>query len=71
MSSEISDETAFPRASNRARAMEMVGKGDGWEALEKAVSDETEPRGVAEPNFWVEALNLTPLPRSPWRAAAT
>ena len=30
--------------------MEMVGREDEWEALGKAVSAESEPRSVAEPN---------------------
>ena len=49
VSSEASDETAFPRALWRA-GMGAVGGGvDGWEALGKAVSAEAEPRSVAEP----------------------
>ena len=50
MSSEVSDETAFPRASWRARVLVVEGRVDGCEALGKAVSSETEPRSVAEPN---------------------
>ena len=52
MSSEVSDETAFPRASWRVRVMEVVGRVYGWEALGKAVSSKTEPRSVAEPNVF-------------------
>ena len=52
MSSEASDETAFPRASWRVRVMEVVGRVKGWEALGKAVSAEVEPRRVAEPNVF-------------------
>ena len=51
MSSEVSDETAFPRASWRVRLVAVVGRVDGWEALGKAVSAETEPRSAAEPNI--------------------
>ena len=50
MSSEVSDETAFPRALWRVGVVVMVGRVDGWEALGKAVSAETEQRSVAEPN---------------------
>ena len=50
MSREVSDETAFHRASWRVRVMEVVGRVKGWEALGKAVSAEIEPRSVAEPN---------------------
>ena len=52
MSSEVSDETAFPRASWRVRVMEVGGRVDGWEALGKAVLAEAEPRSVAEPNIF-------------------
>ena len=31
--------------------MGLVGRVNGWEALGKAVSAETEPRSVAEPNI--------------------
>ena len=54
MSSEVSDETAFPRASWRVGVM-VVGVGGrvyGWETLGKAVSAEAEPRSVAEPNIF-------------------
>ena len=51
MSSEASDETDFPRASWRVGVLVVVGRVDWWEALGKAVSAETEPRSVAEPNF--------------------
>ena len=50
MSSEASDETAFPRASWRVGVKEVVGRVDAWEALGKAVPAETEPRSVAEPS---------------------
>ena len=50
MSSEVSDETAFPRASWRVGVLGAVGRVDGWEALGKAVSAETEPRSAAQPN---------------------
>ena len=36
MSGEVSDKTAFPRASRRVRVMEAVGR-DEWEALERAI----------------------------------
>ena len=49
MSGEAPDETAFLRASWRDRVVAVVGRVDGWEALGKAVSAETEPRSVAEP----------------------
>ena len=48
--SEVSDETALPRASWRVRVLGVVGRVRGWEALGKAVSAETEPRSAAEPN---------------------
>ena len=48
MSSEVSDENAFPRASWRVRGVAVAGRADGWEALGKAVSAEIEPRIVAE-----------------------
>ena len=51
VSSEVSDETAFPRALWRVGVMTVVGRVDGWEALGKAVSSETEPRSVGEPNI--------------------
>ena len=51
MSSEVSDETAFPRALRRVGVVAVGGRVDGWEALGKAVSAETEPRSVAEPNI--------------------
>ena len=51
MSSEVSDKTDFPRASWRVGVMDVVGRVIGWEALGKAVSAETEPRSVAEPNI--------------------
>ena len=50
LSSEASDETAFPRASWSVGVLVVVGRVDGWEALRKAVSAEAEPRSVAEPN---------------------
>ena len=50
VSSEVSGETAFPRASWRDWAKGVVGRGYGREALGKAVSSEAEPRSVAEPN---------------------
>ena len=50
MSSEASDETAFPRASWRGRVLEVGGRVLGWEALGKAISVEAEPQSVAEPN---------------------
>ena len=50
MSSAVSDETAFPRASWRVRVMEVGGRVDGWEALWKAVLAKAEPRSVAKPN---------------------
>ena len=46
MSGEVSDKTAFPRASSW-RVGVMV---DDWEALRKAVLAETEPRSIVEPN---------------------
>ena len=49
MSSEASDETAFPRALWRVGMGAVVGRVDGWEALRKAVSAEAEPRSAAEP----------------------
>ena len=52
MSSEDLAETAFPRASWGVGFLAMVGRVDGWEALGKAVSAETEPRSVAEPNVF-------------------
>ena len=51
MSSEASDETAFPRALWRVGVLEVVGRVNGWEALGKAVSSEAEPRSAAEPNI--------------------
>ena len=51
MSSEASDETAFPRASWRVEVVVVEGRVDGWEALGKAVSAEAEPRSEAEPNI--------------------
>ena len=51
VSSEVSDETAFPRASWWVGVLEVGSRVDGWEALGKAVSAETEPRSVAEPNI--------------------
>ena len=51
VSSEVSDETAFPRASWRARVLVVVGRVDGWEALGKAISAEAEPRSAAEPSI--------------------
>ena len=51
MSSEASDETAFPRALWRVRVLAVGGREDGREALEKTVSAEAEPRSVAEPNI--------------------
>ena len=51
VSREVSDETAFPRASWRVRVIEVVGK-VGWEALGKAVSADVEPRSVEEPNVF-------------------
>ena len=33
VSSEVSDETAFPRALWRVRVMAVVGRVDGWDAL--------------------------------------
>ena len=50
MSSEVSDETACPRALWRVGVKELEGREDGWEALGKAILAETEPRSVAEPN---------------------
>ena len=50
VSSEASDETAFPRALWRVGMVAELGRVDGWEALGKAVLAETEPRSVAEPN---------------------
>ena len=52
MSSEVSDETAFPRALWRVRLVVVVGRVDGWEALGNAVLAEAEPRSVAEPNIF-------------------
>ena len=49
VSSEVSDETAFPRASWRVGLVAVAGRVDGWEALGKGVLVETEPRSVAEP----------------------
>ena len=49
MSSEVSDETAFTRASWRVWVIVVVGRVNEWEALGKAVSAEAEPRSVAEP----------------------
>ena len=49
MSSDVSDETAFSRASWRVGVMDVVGRVDRWEALGKAVSVESEPRSAAEP----------------------
>ena len=51
MSSEVSDETAFHRALWRVWLVAVAGGVSGWEALGKAVSAETEPRSVAEPNL--------------------
>ena len=51
MSSEVSDETAFPRASWRVWVKAVVGRVLGWEDLGKAVSAEIEPQSAAEPNF--------------------
>ena len=50
MSSEVSDETAFPRASWRVRVVAVVGRVEGWVALGKAVSAKAEPRSAAEPS---------------------
>ena len=50
MSSEVSAESAFPRALWRVRLGAVVGRVYGWEALGRAVAAETEPRSVAEPN---------------------
>ena len=58
MSSEASDETAFPRASWWVGVMEVRGGVQGWEALGKAVSAGAEPRRVAE---LLESLNLVTL----------
>ena len=37
--------------------MEVVGRLDGWEALGKAISAETEPWSVPEPNTQSKSLN--------------
>ena len=50
VSSEVTDETAFPRASWRVGILEVGGRDLVREALGKAVSAETEPRSAAEPN---------------------
>ena len=49
MSSEVSDESAFPRASWTVGVMVVVGRVDEWEALGKAVSAEAEPRSQMFP----------------------
>ena len=53
MSSEVSDETAFSRASWRVGIKAVVGRVDEWDALGEAVSSGTEPRSVAEPNIQI------------------
>ena len=44
--------------------MAVVGGVDGWEALGKAVSAETEPRSVAEPNV---TLQIAKSDTTGWR----
>ena len=58
MSGEVSDETAFPRASLRVN----VGRIDVWKALGEAVSAENEPRSVAETYFQKGTESGHPVP---------
>ena len=60
MSSEVSAETAFPRASWRVGMAVVGGRVDGWEVLGKAVSAEAEPRSVAKYSQ-NKSLNLVSL----------